>query len=104
VLAVADSGVAYCWKTLDGTETWRKRLFGGTISSSPLLVGDRVYVASQSGTFYVIGASPDRFELLAENPSGDSIFASPVALGDRLYFRTGVGVGSQRREFLVAAE
>jgi outer membrane protein assembly factor BamB len=48
VLAVSDSGVAYCWKTIDGTETWRKRLFSGPVSASPLLVSDRVYIASQS--------------------------------------------------------
>lgn len=102
VFAVADNGVAYCWRTVDGTETWRKRLFGGAISASPLLVRDRVYVASQSGTIYVVAASPDRFDLLSENPSGDSIFASPVAIDDHLYFRTGVGTGAQRQEFLVA--
>lgn len=102
VFGVADSGVAYCWRTVDGTETWKRRLFGGGISASPLLVRDRIYVASQAGTIYVMSASPSRFDLLAENPSGDSIFASPVAIDDRLYFRTGVGTGDQRQEYLVA--
>ncbi len=102
VFAVADNGVAYCWRTVDGTETWKKRLFGGPISASPLLARDRLYIASQSGTIYVVAASPDRFDLLAENPSGDSIFATPVAIDDRLYFRTGVGLGPQRQEYLVA--
>jgi hypothetical protein len=77
-------------------------LFGGPISASPLLARNRLYIASQSGTIYVIAASPDRFDLLAENPSGDSIFATPVAIDDRLYFRTGVGLGPQRQEYLVA--
>lgn len=102
VFAVSDNGVAYCWRTVDGSETWKSRLFGGPISASPLLVRNRIYIASQSGTIYVIAASPDRFDLLAENPSGDSIFATPVALDDRLYFRTGIGVGDQRQEYLVA--
>ena len=102
VFAVADNGVAYCWRTVDGKETWKQRLFGGPISASPLLVRDRIYIASQSGTIYVIAALPDRFDLLAENPSGDSIFASPVAIDDRLYFRTGVGTGDERQEYLVA--
>ena len=102
VFAVADNGVAYCWRTVDGKETWRERLFGGPISASPLLVRDRIYIASQSGTIYVIAALPDRFDLLAENPSGDSIFASPVAIDDRLFFRTGVGLGGDRQEYLVA--
>lgn len=101
--AIADNGVAYCWRTLDGITMWRQRLFGGGVSASPLLIGNRIYIASQAGTIFVIAASPDRFDLLAENPSGQSIFASPVALGDRIYFRTAVGTGSERQEFLVAA-
>ena len=103
VFAVADNGVAHCWRTLDGVSMWRQRLFGGSISASPLLVNNRIYIASLSGTIYVIAASPDRFDLLAENPSGQSIFATPVAIGDRIYFRTGVGFGSDRQEYLVAA-
>jgi hypothetical protein len=102
VFAVSDNGVAYCWRTRDGGEMWKKRLFGGAISASPLLANGRIYVASESGTVYVIAALPDRFDLLAENPTGDSIFASPVALDDRLYLRTGVGRGEDRQEYLVA--
>ena len=102
VFGVADNGVAYCWRTVDGKETWSKRLFGGRISASPLLASDRIYVASQSGTVYVIKALPDRFDLLSENKSGDSIFASPVAVDDRLYLRVGVGRGRERQEYLVA--
>ena len=50
----------------------------------------------------MIAASPDRFDLLSENPTGDSIFASPVAVDDRLYLRTGIGKGADRQEYLVA--
>jgi outer membrane protein assembly factor BamB len=102
VFAVADNGVAYCWRTRDGGEMWKKRLFSGPVSASPLLANGRLYVASERGTVYVIAALPDRFDLLAENPTGDSIFASPVAIDDRLYLRTGVGQGADRQEYLVA--
>lgn len=102
VFAVADNGVAYCWRTQDGVEMWKKRLFAGRISSSPLLVDDRIYIAAQDGTVYVISAIPDRFDLLAENPTGDSIFASPVAVNDRLYIRCALGRGEDRQEYLVA--
>ena len=104
VFAFADSGVAYCFRTQDGKEMWKQRLFGGRISSSPLLVGDRIYVGSEEGTVYVVKASPDRFELLAENPSGDSLFASPVVVDNRLYLRTATGTGPNRQEYLVAIE
>ena len=102
VFAVTDNGVAFCWRTSDGKEMWKQRLFGGGISASPLLVGDQIHVASEDGTVYVFRASPDRFDLLAENPSGNSIFATPVAVNDRLYLRTGVGSGQSRQEYLVA--
>lgn len=102
VFAVDDRGIAHCWRTVDGVETWRSRLFAGPISASPLLVNDRIYVASQSGTVYVIAALPDRFDLLTENATGDSIFATPVAVDDRLYIRCGVGLGDDRQEYLVA--
>ena len=102
VFGVADNGVAYCWRSVDGKEMWKRRLFGGGISSSPLLVGQRIYVGSEDGTMYVFRASPDRFELLAENNSGDSLFASPVAVDNRLFLRTAVGSGDQRQEYLVA--
>ncbi|MAI71868.1 MAG: dehydrogenase [Rhodopirellula sp.] len=101
--AIADNGVAYCWRTQDGVEMWKKRLFAGRISASPLLVDQRIYIAAQDGTVYVISAIPDRFDLLAENNTGDSIFASPVAVDDRLYIRYAKGQGQARKEYLVAA-
>ena len=47
--AVADNGVAYCWRASDGVETWKKRFFAGPVSASPLLVRDRLYIASEAG-------------------------------------------------------
>ena len=102
VFAVTDNGIAFCWRTSDGKEMWKQRLFGGSISASPLLVGDAIYIASEDATVYVIRASPDRFDLLATNPSGNSMFATPVAVNDRLYLRTAVGTGGDRQEYLVA--
>jgi outer membrane protein assembly factor BamB len=104
VFAVADSGVAYCYRSVDGKEMWKRRLFSGGISSSPVLVGDRIYVGNESGKVCVFKASPDRFDLLAENDSGDSLFATPVIVDDHLYLRTATGRGDQRQEFLVAIQ
>ena len=102
IYAVDDGGIAHCWRSHDGTEMWKKRLFSGGVSASPLLVGDRIYFSSQDGVVYVVAASPDRFDVLAKNPSGESIFASPVAVGDRMYLRIGVEAGNDRREYLVS--
>jgi outer membrane protein assembly factor BamB len=102
VFALADNGVAYCWRTSDGAQQWQARVCRGPVSASPLLANDRIYFANQSGTVYVVAATPERFELLAENPSGESLFASPVAIDDRMYLRTGIGEGADRQEYLVA--
>ena len=66
--AVSDHGVAYCWRGSDGREKWKKRL-GGNFSSSPLLVGDKVYVTSEKGAMYVYEANPESFALLAGKPA-----------------------------------
>ena len=102
VFGIADSGVGYCWRTSDGQEMWKKRLFSGKISASPLRVLDRMYIASEAGEVFIVAAIPDRFELIAEIKSGDSIFASPVVVDDQLFLRTGVGQGVERQEYVLA--
>lgn len=102
VFAVADSGVAYCWQTRDGTETWKKRLFAGGVSASPLLADGQLVVASERGKIVLLKASPDRFELIAEIQTGNSIFATPIAIGNRLYVRTGVNESGGHQEYLIA--
>ena len=102
LLAVDESGVGHCLRTVDGEETWKKRLIDGRISASPLLVGDRIYVASEDGDVIVISTNADRCEILAKNPTGNSIFASPVVVDNRLYLRPAVGYDGNRQEYLVA--
>lgn len=101
IYAVADAGVAYCWKANSGTVMWRTRL-GGGFSSSPLLADGRIYVASEAGEVFVFRATPDRFVLLAENRLGDEVFATPVALGDRLYVRYAAMEDGKRQEYVAA--
>lgn len=101
VYAISDRGVASCWKATDGTEMWKHQL-GGSYSASPLLVDDRIYIASESGEIFVIKATPARFELLAKNRLGDEIFATPVAVGDRLYVRYATNEAGRRQEYLIA--
>lgn len=104
VFAVADSGVAYCWRIQDGTEMWKRRLFGGGISASPLLADGHLVVASERGSVFLLSASPDRFQPIAEIQTGDSIFATPVAIGNRLYVRTAFEQEGRRQEYLLAIE
>src|SRR5207247_7860575 len=50
---VNDSGVATCFEAATGKEIWQGRLPGG-VSSSRLLVGDRLYVTNEAGKTYIL--------------------------------------------------
>ena len=97
--AVADAGIAYCWKSDTGEEQWKARL-GGTHSSSLTLVDDLLYAANEEGNFFVYRANPKAFELLATNKLGDETFSSPAIAGNRLYLRVAHRDGSLRQEML----
>lgn len=99
LFAVADAGVAYCWNAATGEELWKGRL-GGTFSSSPVLVGERIYVTNEEGETFVFKASLTEFELLAKNRLGNVCFASPAICGSRIYTRVAEQEGEARQEYL----
>ena len=97
--AIADAGVAYCWKSDTGEEIWKGRL-GGTFSASLTLADENLYAANEAGECFVFRASPKGFEIIANNKLGDEIFATPVLCGNRLYQRVAHRSGSKRQEVL----
>jgi outer membrane protein assembly factor BamB len=96
---VTDDGVAACWRADDGTELWKGRI-GGTFSSSPVLVGDRIYVTDEAGLTTVFRASPDKFETLAQSQLGNEVFATPVIARDRILYRAATIDGDHRQDWL----
>lgn len=102
VYAVADNGVAYCWRVSDGKTMWRERI-GGKYSSSPLLVRDTLCVFNESGDSFVFKAVPERFQLIEQSKLGDEAFASPVIVDDTLYARVAKREGG-RQEYLLAIQ
>jgi outer membrane protein assembly factor BamB len=97
--ATLDAGVAMCWESTTGKEGWKARL-GGTFSSSPVLVGDRIYATNEAGETFVYRADPEKYELLAKNKLGDEVFATPAICGGRIYQRVAKLVDGERQEFL----
>ena len=83
---VSDGGIVSCVNALTGTQVWQDRV-KGNVSSSPIIAGGRIYVATEEGVMYVLRTG-DEFELLAENRFGERIFASPAVSGDALVVRT----------------
>lgn len=83
---VLDEGIAMCWQAETGKQMWKSRL-GGTFSSSPVLVGEQVYISNEAGDFYVFRASPTGFERLAKNELGEEVLSTPAIAGGRIYHR-----------------
>lgn len=83
---VNDSGVAMCVEAESGRQVWQDRL-AGAFSSSPVLVGDFLYVSNEAGKTFVLKTGP-KFEVVAANDLGDGGFATPTICGGQLFLRT----------------
>jgi len=100
LFAVMDGGVAICWNAETGEQQWKARL-GGNFSASPVLVGENIYAANESGTVYVFKAIISGLEVISEQKVGDAIFASPVICGGEVFLRVADFAGDKRSERLV---
>ena len=100
LFAVTDAGVSMCWNATTGKEIWKGRL-GGTFSSSPVLVNNRIYATNETGTTYVFECSTDRFKLLGKNQLAEICFATPTICGGKIYTRVATGEGKERQESLI---
>lgn len=97
--AALDVGVATCWNAATGEEVWKGRL-AGTFSSSPVLVGNRIYATNEEGTTFVFMATPDGFQKLATNQLGESVFATPTFCHSKVFARVAHQTDGQRQEFV----
>ena len=99
VYALNDKGIAYCWRGADGEQMWRVRL-GGNVSSSPILVGETIYVSNEEGKTFVFEANPERFVRIAQNQLGLEAFATPAFVDSRIYTRVAGRKRGSRQEYL----
>lgn len=98
VYATTNNG-AFCWSAADGQEQWRGRL-RGKFSASPVLANGHIYASNEGGTTFVFRATPERFEVVAENQLEDEAFASPTICGGRVYLRVASRADGGRQEWL----
>lgn len=80
--------LAQCLELQTGREIWSARLPQGTIWGSLVRVGDRLYVTNQAGTTVVFRATPEKLELLAENPLGETSNSTIAVSNGKIYLRT----------------
>jgi outer membrane protein assembly factor BamB len=81
-----DTGVFTCLDAATGKLVYTERI-NDRFSASPVVAGDLMWFAAESGVTYVIRAS-DRFEPVAKNDLGSPILASPAAIDGTLILRT----------------
>ncbi len=84
----SNNGILSCFDAKTGEEHFSgERLEGmGNVFASPVGAKDRIYIAGQQGTFYVVKHGTE-FEILAKNSIDDNFIASPVILGKQLFLR-----------------
>jgi hypothetical protein len=97
--AVLDAGIAMCWKADTGEQLWKSRL-GGTFSASPIMVGEHIFATNEEGRTFIFKATPQGFDLVAENQLGDEVIATPAICGNRIYMRVAVQKNGRRQETL----
>jgi outer membrane protein assembly factor BamB len=78
-------GVITCYETEQGSVLWQHEFEEGSYSS-PIMVGDLVYLMSRAGVTYIFKAGPE-FELVASPELGEPSDCTPAFVGSRIYIR-----------------
>jgi outer membrane protein assembly factor BamB len=83
---VNDKGIAGCYEPETGKSIAKLRLPDANITSSPIIVGGKIYAATEGGDVFVLSAD-NSLKLLATNTIGERIRATPAVANNRLYIR-----------------
>ncbi len=84
LLAINNSGVAYCYEAATGTVCWQEKL--GKHHASPVLIGDKVFLINDEGEINVI--TPGKTLVKAATYQlGESCYASPAISDGQVFLR-----------------
>ncbi len=78
-------GAVSCFNSENGEQYWIHEFDKG-FYSSPIVVGDRVYLIDMSGTTHIIKVSKE-FELISEAALGEDAMTIPAFMPGRIYIR-----------------
>ena len=79
-------GIACCADAKTGKVLWNERLFAKDVTSSPVLVGDKILMIAGNGDVAVVKASKT-FEEVHRANLGEAVLASPAVADGKLYVR-----------------
>jgi outer membrane protein assembly factor BamB len=87
----SDRTFVTCYDAKNGTQVWKERLGefdSGAVEfhASPVAGAGRVYITTKNGSVKVLRAGAT-FELLADNPMGETIIASPAISNGQIFLR-----------------
>lgn len=86
LFTVEDGGVLNAFRA-DSGKLLQKRRLPGTFSASPVAAGGHLFACNEEGTTYVLGMEAP-WNLLAENPLGESVLATPAISREAIFIRT----------------
>ena len=82
------NGVLSAYEPRTGRRLYQQRIGGGGgFSASAVAANGMLYYSGEDGTVHVVKAGPE-FELLAENPMGETLMATPAISDGVLFIRT----------------
>ena len=84
-LANANPSTVECFDPKTGESIWKERI-DGNLWGSMLLADGRIYVTNLEGETFVLAAGP-KFELLARNKLGETIYAAPAVSNGDIFLR-----------------
>lgn len=82
-----ENGVVLCCNASDGDLLYQRRLLADQHRSTPVIAGDRIYIAGRDGTLTILGTGAEP-EVLGTLELKETTTASPAIAGGRLYIRT----------------
>lgn len=86
IFLLASSGIMSCCDAKKGELLWELE-FEAEFSSSPSLVGKKVYVVGREGMGWVVEPSPEEGKIVAESDLGEECVTSPAFQNGRIYLR-----------------
>jgi outer membrane protein assembly factor BamB len=82
----ATPGLACCAEAKTGKVLWSERVLNSDVTSSPLLIGDRMLAIGENGELAVVKADRE-FERVYAGKLGEGVSASPAFADGKLYIR-----------------
>ena len=78
-------GIVSCFDVKTGEQYWFQEFDEG-FYSSPIVVGDLVYLIDKKGTTYIFKAD-NKYEVISESALGENAVATPAFMPGRIYIR-----------------